>query len=344
MASLTGSFDAEGEVSEVVHLPPKEKVTFSVANSFSGTAVLEKQDKSGGFSRILSMTAPQSSEYINMSQESENLRLRCDSYTSVQTVSFVGTPASGTLTLEYGDGGDEAAVDHDESAADLQAAIRLITGLEAATVTGTFAEGFTINLVGVAAGHEVFEVKTNTLEDESTDPVAAAVEEQTIDYTLADAVDVLHTFVDKYGRPFGSVDDQQKVALTGALYVAGAITKAGVNDINSFEEVETNGEDPTELDISVYQSKITTGGTEAAEEAEIGDGTGAIIGQRKLIVLESLGDAADSVILDDANFSQADDTISAIELDEEGEFVLAEWQGASWEIIKASDGVVSVSE
>lgn len=109
------------------------------------------------------------------------------------------------------------------------------------------------------------------------------------------------------------------------------------------EEVATNGDTATELSLEVYQSVITTGGSEGAEEATLGDGTGAIVGQRKLITLDTLTHASDSVTLDHANFAVPDETITAIELDAAGEFLLAEWNGAKWQVIYASAGVVTVS-
>lgn len=122
-----------------------------------------------------------------------------------------------------------------------------------------------------------------------------------------------------------------------------ALAARNPNDIGTSEEIATNGDEATALSLSVYQSIITTGGSEGAEEATIGDGTGVTVGQRKLVTLETLTEATDSVTLDDANFSQGSDTITGITLDAAGEFVLAEWRGASWEIIAASAGVVATS-
>lgn len=115
-----------------------------------------------------------------------------------------------------------------------------------------------------------------------------------------------------------------------------------VSNLNSTEDVATSGT-PEAVDITVYETLVTSGGTQGAESLTIGDGTGAKIGQRKLIYLETLTDPSDSVALDDTNFSQGADTITAIAFDAADEYLLAEWQGASWEIIAAASGVVSVA-
>lgn len=131
--------------------------------------------------------------------------------------------------------------------------------------------------------------------------------------------------------------------LTTLSNTVSALAVRNPNDIATSEAVETNGTTPTDLDLTVYQSILTTGGSQGAEDAAIGDGTGITVGQRKLVTLDTLTDPADSVTLDDANFAQGSDTITAIALDAEGEFILAEWQGAKWEVIKASSGVVTVA-
>lgn len=122
-----------------------------------------------------------------------------------------------------------------------------------------------------------------------------------------------------------------------------ALAARNPNDISTSQDVVTSDAAPEALDLTVYQSKLTTGGSQGAEAVTIGDGTGITVGHRKLVTLETLTDGADSVTLDDGNFSQAADTITAIALDAEGEFLLAEWQGASWEVIAASSGVVTTS-
>jgi len=114
-------------------------------------------------------------------------------------------------------------------------------------------------------------------------------------------------------------------------------------DLDSREDLATNGDAATAVGLDVYQTHLGTSGSGGAEDLTIGDGTGAVIGQRKLIVLDTLGDAGDSVTLDDENMSKGTSTITAVALDAAGEFLLLEFQGVTWEVIKASSGVVTTS-
>jgi hypothetical protein len=128
--------------------------------------------------------------------------------------------------------------------------------------------------------------------------------------------------------------------------VVARITDSGVEIpglLSSVEEVLSNGDDAVAVSLETYKSLVITSGSQGAEELTIGDGTGVEIGTRKLIVLHQRTHASDSVVLDDENLSQAADEITAVELDAAGEFILLEWQGASWEVIKASAGVVTAS-
>lgn len=112
----------------------------------------------------------------------------------------------------------------------------------------------------------------------------------------------------------------------------------------SFEELETTNAEATVLSLEHYGSNLTTSGSEGAEDAEIGDGTDAIIGQRKLVVLKTRTHESDSVVLDHANIvSEAGVDATSVELDEEGEFVLLEWNGAKWQVVYSSAGVVATA-
>ncbi len=108
----------------------------------------------------------------------------------------------------------------------------------------------------------------------------------------------------------------------------------------SAEHIATGAGPVTSLH-SVFKTVITTGGTQGAEDLVFG--TDAEIGKRRVVVLGALTDPADSVTLDDASFSFGEETITAIELDAEDEYVFAEFRGAKWEILGASAGVVSVA-
>ena len=90
------------------------------------------------------------------------------------------------------------------------------------------------------------------------------------------------------------------------------------------------------IDVATYHVKITTGGTAGSEDVSIGDGTGARVGERKLITLAVRTDGSDVVNLDHANCVNATGTtLTNLDMDAAGEFVLLEWNGTKWQIIYA---------
>ncbi len=179
---------------------------------------------------------------------------------------------------------------------------------------GIYAYGSPEPLVGVS-------IDDNDIDSDVVNSIGIRVEADVTDITLGD--------YNKYGS---GID-------YGCVFDSGL--SATQPSVQSLEVTITNGSTPTSLVVGPYRSLLTTGGSQSAEEAELGDGTGVIVGTRKLIVLENLTDPADSVVLDDANFSQGVDVITSIELDAANEFLYCEWRGSSWEILSASSGVVS---
>lgn len=67
-----------------------------------------------------------------------------------QLVSFTGTPSAGTWTLTLGEE-TTAAIAYNAVAAAVESALELLTGIEAVTVTGDYADGFTIEFTGADA-------------------------------------------------------------------------------------------------------------------------------------------------------------------------------------------------
>jgi hypothetical protein len=65
------------------------------------------------------------------------------------TISFGSVPSSGSFKLSFDGLGTTAAINHDDNAAAVQAKVRAVTGLGAATVTGTYAAGLVLTLVDV---------------------------------------------------------------------------------------------------------------------------------------------------------------------------------------------------
>lgn len=244
---MTGTFTADGQVSESTRLAPGESLSYSLVNTFTGSIVLQKSENLQTWETHLSFTAAGSGTVKNTDTKPFYFRWRC-----------VDIDVDGMEEVDY--------------------TLVLLT-------TDIVFEQFLPN------GKKLFEV-------------TEAGEFRVLDVPYLHSYDFFH---------------------------------------ETSEAVSTNDEDPSVVDLDVYHSQLTTSGSEGAEEAEVGDGTGVVVGHRKLITLATRTHASDSVTLDDANISQGADTITAVELDAAGEFILLEWQGASWEVIKASTGVVSVA-
>lgn len=81
-----------------------------------------------------------------------------------QTVTFTGTPASGTWTLTLGEE-TTSALTHDESAADVKSALEAFDAITTVTVTGTMAAGFVIEFTGddAATSFDTLEVTVTSL-------------------------------------------------------------------------------------------------------------------------------------------------------------------------------------
>lgn len=83
-----------------------------------------------------------------------------------------------------------------------------------------------------------------------------------------------------------------------------------------------------EISLEAYHTQCET--SAASSVASLADG--AIPGQRKLITLEALGTAGDSLALDATNIHNAAGTqATGVTLDAAAEFLLIEWTGAEWQ-------------
>lgn len=79
----------------------------------------------------------------------------------VQTINFSGPATDGSVQILYR-GALAVTIVNGMSAADVQTALRLVNGLGACTVTGSYALGYTVTLIG---GVEPLVIGTNTLAD-----------------------------------------------------------------------------------------------------------------------------------------------------------------------------------
>jgi len=117
--------------------------------------------------------------------------------------------------------------------------------------------------------------------------------------------------------------------------------KASPNMLNESVPL-TTGAAPVSPDLTVYETKITSGGTAGSEDLNVGDGTGAIIGQRHLFTFETRTNGSDVINFDHANMDDGL-TITDVSMDAADEFILLEWNGLKWQIIYSAAGVVTSS-
>lgn len=99
----------------------------------------------------------------------------------VQGIAFAPAPASGSFKLVY-KAQSTVALNWNDSAATIQAALRALTGLETVVVTGSIAAGLTITFTGVSSGlrpHDLLTTDDNTLLGGGAVPVVITITEST---------------------------------------------------------------------------------------------------------------------------------------------------------------------
>ncbi len=94
--------------------------------------------------------------------------------TAVQHITFSQAPASGNYKLNY-DGDVTANIAWDANAAAIQAAIRTLTGLEAATATGTAATSIVVTFTGVTGPAALLTVTDDSLQTAEPENVVITV-------------------------------------------------------------------------------------------------------------------------------------------------------------------------
>jgi hypothetical protein len=90
-----------------------------------------------------------------------------------QTVTFSNTPTNGSFELNY-NGDVTAAINWNDDLATIQGKVQSLTGLESATVAGSFGAGLVITMTGVAGDANLMTITNNSLN------IAAVIETQTI--------------------------------------------------------------------------------------------------------------------------------------------------------------------
>jgi hypothetical protein len=123
--------------------------------------------------------------------------------TSIQTLAFSGTAASGTFVLNYlpfGVGQTNlatAAINWNDTASAIQTKIQALTGLGSVTVTGSIATGLTITFTGVVPVASLLTVTLNSLQTAGAVTITITVAQ--IDVTLPLAVANAFNMLTSYG-------------------------------------------------------------------------------------------------------------------------------------------------
>lgn len=121
-----------------------------------------------------------------------------------------------------------------------------------------------------------------------------------------------------------------------------AFFRSGPNFINDFELL-TSGTVAKNVDTTIYETQVVSGGLGAGELLNIGNGATAKVGQRKLITLKTRTGGSDVVTLDKTNMVKSDGSTqpTTAALDAAGEFVLVEWNGTKWQVVYFKAGVIT---
>lgn len=203
---------------------------------------------------------------------------------TVYDLSFVGTPASGSLVISL-DAGD-VSLAWDDVAADLQAAIRALdTSLENMTVSGSFAAGFTLTFVD---GHEEVTLGANTL---MTSAPAAVTPTLTLENTSSEAPELQDAYLHEVDISSGSIDTIFEIASALSAVIDGLNT---IYDCTVSANVLTmtqlvNGYVPAAHDAKIV-GKETTFGFEVVTQGDVEEEMGCIDGDIEVAFEESFID------------------------------------------------------
>jgi hypothetical protein len=111
--------------------------------------------------------------------------------TTVQSLSFTGTPASGTFLLNWTPNGisqattTSAAINWNDSASQVQTKIQAMTGLSGLTVAGSIPAGLSVTFTGVIPVAPLFVVSANSLATSGAVAVPIAVAQTDVVLPLA---------------------------------------------------------------------------------------------------------------------------------------------------------------
>lgn len=138
----------------------------------------------------------------------------------IAKISFPGTPASGTWEISYNSNAT-AALAYNITAAALQTALRLVTGLSTATATGSIAAGFVIDPGTTGIGYP-FSIVSNSLVDANSvaiTPVVTVVQAGSAAETLDAAIVRTSPLIQYFGVMQAEVASSSIVLLAAAAAI-----------------------------------------------------------------------------------------------------------------------------
>lgn len=119
---------------------------------------------------------------------------------AIQHIAFSATPAAGTFLLNF-DGDVTTAISWDDTAEEVQAKVRTLTGLEGAVVTGsiTITPGLSIDMRGTYDTQPLMTITSNTLATGGSTPVTPTVTTATAGETYGAAISRTNELVQYFG-------------------------------------------------------------------------------------------------------------------------------------------------
>lgn len=161
----------------------------------------------------------------------------------VQTVTPSAPPASGTYILNFG-GDATAAINWNDTAAQIQVKVRTITGLELATVAGTLATHLTVTFYGYYGDAALMTVTSNTLNGSITLTVAQVTAGEALGAAITRTQDLVQYFGILGNQIFPQVDMLAAAAVVQALNKMAffvSITAADVEPDGMLDLLQQNG-------------------------------------------------------------------------------------------------------
>lgn len=122
----------------------------------------------------------------------------------------------------------------------------------------------------------------------------------------------------------------------GITYCLTTLSAPGVEP----QRVTTNPEEYEAVDLTVYETRVQTSGSQGDEELVLGVVDNVRVGTRHLVVLEKKGHAADNLVLDEGDILADDGSaVTAVEMGTAGDWILFECDGVAWRVVYSKAGV-----